>query len=454
MDIDLDIPRKLRPILQPHRYKIIHGGRGSSKSWSVARYLIVCALNSGERILCCREVQRSIRDSVHRLIGDQIQLMGLGGMFEITRDEIRCTSSGSMFIFTGLATNTVESIKSFEKVTKCWVEEGQTVSEKSWSLLIPTIRAPKSEIIVTMNPVHDDDPTYLRFIKGQHGLDDIVVIQMNASDNPFFPEVLRAEMERLKASDYDEYAHIWLGETKHRSNDVVFDRAKLRVAEFESQAGWLPLFGIDWGYANDPTIMAKCWFDAPNHALYIEHETVQSHCEIDMLPVWFETIPDAMRHVVRADNSRPELINYCKRAGFRRMMGARKWPGCDLDGVDYLRSLYEIVIHPRCPYTYAELRSLRYRTDNRTGNIMPELDANQRREVVTEDGQRLSVKDDALDAVRYAMEPLILGYKQKVPERDQPIETDGIGNPVRRPQIEQIGLQARIAMTKPNAWLY
>lgn len=454
MDIKLDLPSKLSPLWEPHRYKILHGGRGSSKSWSVARYLIICALSSGERILCCREVQRSIRDSVHRLIGDQIQLMGLGDRFEVTRDEIRCSESGSMFIFTGLATNTVESIKSYEKVTKCWVEEGQTVSEKSWSLLVPTIRAPGSEIIVTMNPVHDDDPTYVRFIKHQHSLDDIVVIQINASDNPWFPEVLRSEMERLKASDYDEYAHIWLGETKHRSNDVVFDRAKLHLQEFMPAPHWSRLFGADWGYSGDPTVMIKCWLDASNHALYVEHETVQFHCEIDMIPVWFDTIPDAGANVVRADSSRPELINYCRRNGYKRMMASRKWPGCDMDGVDYLRSLYDIYVHPRCPYTYAELRSLRYRVDPHTGNVLPEIDAKQRREVVTEEGERLSCKDDAVDSIRYAIEPLILGFKQKIDPPAEPEQLDMLGHPIRRvpDSIARQNLAAMIA--GPNSWMH
>lgn len=451
MDVNIDLPAKLAPLWEPHRYKILHGGRGSSKSWSVARYLIISALNSGERILCCREVQRSIRDSVHRLIGDQIQLMGLGNRFEVTRDEIRCTASGSMFIFTGLATNTVESIKSFEKVTKCWVEEGQTVSEKSWSLLIPTIRAPGSEIIVTMNPVHDDDPTYIRFIKNQRSLNDIVVIQINAIDNPWFPEVLRSEMERLKQSDYDEYAHVWLGETKHRSNDVVIDRSKLHLEEFTVQAGWSPLYGVDWGYASDPTVMLKIWFDAPNHALYIEHETVRTRCEIDMLPVWFESIPGAQANVIRADNSRPELINYCKRAGFRKMLSARKWPGCDKDGVDYLRSLYDIYVHPDCQYTYAELRSLRYRIDKHTGNVLPEIDALTRREVVTEGGERISVKDDAVDSIRYALEPVILGYKQKIDPAPEAEQLDRIGNPVRK-MPDQLARQQIAALRNPNGW--
>jgi phage terminase large subunit len=425
----------------------------SSKSWSVARFLIACALNPGERILCCREVQRSIKDSVHRLIGDQIQLMGLGQFFDITRDEIRCITSGSMFVFTGLATNTVESIKSFEAITRCWVEEGQTVSEKSWSLLIPTIRAPKSEIIITMNPVHDDDPTYVRFIKNRSDLQDIIVIQINATDNPWFPEVLKTEMNRLKAADYDEYCHIWLGETKHRSNDVVLDRDKLHLAEFEVQSGWSPLYGVDWGYAADPTVMIRAWFDAPNHALYVDYETVQFHCENDMLVAWFDTIPDARSHVVRADNARPEHINFCRRSGYKKMTAARKWPGCDMDGVDYLRSLYDIYVHPRCPYTYAELRSLRYRTDKHTGDVLPGLDTKMRRKAVTESGEELSVKDDACDAIRYSIEPLILGFKQKIPECEEAPMLDQLGHPMQRVP-DQIMRQQIKALARPNGWMY
>ena len=450
--IQLDIPSKLGQLLRPHRYKILTGGRGSSKSWSVARWLILCALQGKERILCCREVQRSIRDSVHRLIGDQIQLMGLGAHFEVTRDEIRCPATGSMFVFSGLATNTVESIKSFEAVTKCWVEEGQTVSEKSWSLLIPTIRAPKSEIIVTMNPIHDDDPTYVRFIKGQHGLDDCIVIEINAQDNPWFPEVLRKEMERLKATDYDEYCHVWLGQTKRRSNDVVFDPGKIHLEEFEPKITWRPWFGVDWGYSSDPTVMLKGWMDDANHALYIEHETVQFQCEIDMVPVWFDSIPGAKESVVRADNARPEMINYCKRAGFKRMMSAKKWRNCALDGVDYIRSLYDIYIHPRCPHTYWELKSMRYHVDAYTGNVLQDLATDMRRNVTTDQGDTLSCKDDCLDALRYGIEPWILGHKIKIPETEEKLPEDRFGNPQRR--LPEPAMRERfVTLLNPNGWM-
>jgi phage terminase large subunit len=158
-----DFPKKLQFLFDPHRYKVAYGGRGSGKSWSMARALLLQASNKPLRILCAREVQKSIKQSVHTLLNDQIQALGLGPLYEVLESEIR-SRSGSSFSFTGLATNTVESIKSFEGCDIVWVEEAQTVSKKSWDILIPTIRKPNSEIWVSFNPNIDTDDTYTRFV--------------------------------------------------------------------------------------------------------------------------------------------------------------------------------------------------------------------------------------------------------------------------------------------------
>lgn len=203
-------PSKLKPLFQSARYKVFHGGRGSGKSWGVARALLILARQKKLRILCTREVQKSIKDSVHALLSDQIAALGFGKDFQVLETEIRCTVTGSVFLFGGLQQHTVESIKSFEGCDIVWVEEAQSVSGKSWDVLIPTIRKPGSEIWVTLNPQLESDETYQRFIAIPPP--GAVVIEMNYTDNPWFPEVLEAErIHAQKTMKREKYAHIWEG---------------------------------------------------------------------------------------------------------------------------------------------------------------------------------------------------------------------------------------------------
>ena len=211
-------PGKLRFLFKPYRYKVAYGGRGSGKSWGFARALIVKAAKDPLRILCAREVQRSIKQSVHQLLTDQIQSMGYGAFFEVLENEIRGIN-GSQISFTGLANNTVESIKSFEGMDICWVEEAQTVSKRSWDILIPTIRKPESEIWVTFNPDLDTDDTYKRFVINPP--DNSKVIKINYNDNPWFPGVLNAERLHSKATSED-YDNIWLGECKTAVDGAIY----------------------------------------------------------------------------------------------------------------------------------------------------------------------------------------------------------------------------------------
>lgn len=203
-------PAKLKPLFQASRYKVLHGGRGSGKSWGIARALIIQARSRRVRILCTREVQKSIKDSVHALLSDQIQALGFGGDFEVLETEIRCKATGSVILFAGLQQHTVESIKSFEGCDYVWVEEAQVVSGKSWDVLIPTIRKPGSEIWISLNPQLDSDETYQKFIATPPP--GAWVCEMNYSDNPWFPAVLEAERQHAqKTMRPEKYRHIWEG---------------------------------------------------------------------------------------------------------------------------------------------------------------------------------------------------------------------------------------------------
>lgn len=214
-------PAKLKPLFSPCRYKILHGGRGSGKSWGVARALIILARQKRMRVLCTREVQKSIKDSVHALLGDQIRALGFGADFDILETEIRCMVTGSVFLFGGLQQHTVESIKSFEGCDVVWVEEAQVVSGKSWDVLIPTVRKDGSEIWITLNPQLDSDETYQRFIANpQPGA---WVCEMNYSDNPFFPDVLEAErLHAQKTMKAEKYRHIWEGKCMPAVDGAIY----------------------------------------------------------------------------------------------------------------------------------------------------------------------------------------------------------------------------------------
>jgi len=243
--IDIDILDKLLFLINEQwRYKVAYGGRGSGKSYAFADACLIKAMNSKTRILCARQLQTSIRDSVHKLLCDRIFALKMESWFEITREAIRCTN-GSEFIFKGIQNNVME-IKSMEGVDICWVEEAQSVSDESWEVLIPTIRKEGSEIWVTFNPDRDDDSTYRRFVKNPPP--DCKSVLVNYMDNPYFPETLRKEMEYCKEVDYPRYEHIWLGHTIMETEAQIF-KGKFELLEFEAEPYTQFFYGADWGFA-------------------------------------------------------------------------------------------------------------------------------------------------------------------------------------------------------------
>lgn len=227
-EIDAQFPDKLAFLFEPARYKVAHGGRGSAKSWGFARALLIQAAQKPLRVLCTREVQRSIKDSVHKLLSDQIEGLGLGKLYDILATEIRC-KNGSEFIFAGLSTQTVESIKSFEGIDIVWIEEAQAVSKRSWDVLTPTIRKPGSEIWVSFNPELETDETYRRFVLTPPA--GSVVEQLNWRDNPWFPPELEAERQDTLKRDPDSYENIWEGVPRRSVSGAIYakeiDRAYL-----------------------------------------------------------------------------------------------------------------------------------------------------------------------------------------------------------------------------------
>ena len=228
-------PNKLDFLFEHHRYKVAYGGRGSGKSWGFARALLALGASKTLRILCAREVQKSIKDSVHTLLNDQIQALGLGAFYEVLESEIR-GMNGTQIRFAGLATNTVESIKSFEGCNIVWVEEAQTVSKRSWDILIPTIRKEGSEIWVTFNPDIDTDDTYQRFVVNKP--DNAHVVKINYYDNPWFPRVLEEERLHSKLTNPD-YSNIWEGECKAAVDGAIYSN-EIREAQENGRITTVP----------------------------------------------------------------------------------------------------------------------------------------------------------------------------------------------------------------------
>jgi phage terminase large subunit len=224
------LPPKLEPFeKRPARYKVAYGGRGSGKSWGVARLLLDFGTRSRLRVLCAREIMRTISESVHQLLRDQISELGLSGFYTVTDNAIR-GANGTEFYFAGLRTQDAHKLKSYEGVDICWVEEAQVVSKRSWDILLPTIRKPLSEIWVTFNPELDTDETYQRFVANPP--EQSVVVKMNYGDNPWFPEVLELERRTLLARDPEAHRNVWEGECRSAVEGAIY--AKEVAALYES----------------------------------------------------------------------------------------------------------------------------------------------------------------------------------------------------------------------------
>lgn len=363
------------------RYIAVKGGRGSGKSRSVATALNLRAAAKPLRILCVREIQKSIRDSSKRLLDDDAERNGLAGFYTSLETEVR-GANGSLFLFAGLRSN-IDSIKSMEGIDICWVEEAQSVSKTSLETLIPTIRKPGSQIIFTWNPKHETDP-----IEEMFGRDDLPpdtrLKTVNYVDNPWFPEVLKKEADYDLKRDPEKYNHVWMGGYLRNSESRVF--RNWTVEEFEAPADALFRLGADWGFASDPSVLVRCHI--VGRKLYIDYEAHMVGCEIMDLPSLFMSVPGAEKWPITADSARPETISHMRNNGFPKIQAAVKGPKSIEDGIEWLKS-FDIVVHPRCRHTIDELTMYSYKTDPLTQLVLPLLE---------------DKNNHIIDALRYACE--------------------------------------------------
>ena len=316
--------------------------------------------------VCVREIQRTLNQSVKKLIEGKIQSLNLGQYFEVQDSRIK-SQNGGVIIFEGMQNHTADSIKSLEGFDIAWVEEAQSLSQRSLDLLRPTIRKPKSELWFSWNPNLETDPVDA-LLRGETPPPEAKVVKVNYRDNPWLPDVLRAELDYDQKRDPDKFAHIWLGEYQRNSEARVF--RNWTIEEFETNENAAFRLGADWGFSVDPSVLVRCYIDG--RKLYVDHEAYMVGCEIDQLPDLFARVPDSDRWFITADSARPETISYMRKHGYPKINAAIKGAKSIEEGIEFLKS-FDIAVHPRCVHLIDELTLYSYKTDPLTGEVMPAL---------------------------------------------------------------------------------
>lgn len=383
------------------RIIVIYGGRGAAKSWCVSQGLILSSIREQLRILCTREIQDSIASSVHSLLINTVHNMQMGNCFNFTRDKLTNIYQ-SEFWFAGMrdAAKT-RQLKSFEGADICWVEEADNVSRESWSILLPTIRKNNSKIIITLNPTDIDGATYQDFIVNPKH--DSLVVKINYDENEMLSDSMLKQIEYDKKNmDPDDFAHIWLGEPRVRSEAQIF-KNKYEIKEFETHAlqdieQQRFFYGVDWGFSQDPTTMIRCYIS--DGYLWIDYEIGAVQCELQDTARLFEKIPQSRNWKIYADSARPESIAYMNREGFN-IHGVKKAraerestssSGYVEDGIEYLKNFKKIIIHPRCEKTIDEFRKYSYKIDRNTNEVLTTIEDKH---------------NHYIDALRYALSQYI-----------------------------------------------
>jgi phage terminase large subunit len=384
--LEIQTPEWALPLFEPCRYKAAFGGRGSGKSHMFAEMLIEeHIMNPNQSSVCVREIQKSLNQSVKRLLELKIEELNAGEFFEVQDAVIKSRRGNGRIIFQGMQNHTADSIKSLEGYDRAWVEEAQNFSETSLSLLRPTIRKPGSELWFTWNPRNETDPVNW-LLRGDNPPPQSVVIEVNFQDNPWFPDVLKDEMEYDMRRDPDKFQHVWKGAYLQNSQSRVF--RNWCIEEFDAPPDAIHRLGADWGFAVDPTVLVRCHISG--RKLYVDFEAYMVGCEITDTPDLFMQIPDSEKWPIVADSARPETISHMRRNGFPKIMSAVKGPKSVEEGIEWLKitiSLFtRVYVH-----TIDELMLYSYKTDPSTNQVLPILE---------------DKKNHVIDALRYACEAI------------------------------------------------
>lgn len=392
-DIQVYAPKAFAGLARRSRYKAWWGGRGSGKSWQIARALIAKAYTEHTRIGCLREFQTSIQDSVHQVLKSQIHQMGLDHWFDVTQKTITSRTTGTEFLFKGLHHN-VSEIKSLEGIKIAWVEEAQSVGKESWQVLIPTIREADSEIWATFNQRDDTDETYKRFVINPPP--NAIITPVTWQDNPYFPKELNDERLYMQRTDPEAYEWIWGLATRQISDAMIF-KGKCLIHAFTPPHDPPPRWfqGLDFGFSTDPMAFVRCYVtkEPDGEHLWIYEESYGHGVEFEQFDAFFSKCNGVKSWPIKADSARPETISYIKRKGYN-CTAAEKWPGSVEDGITHLRGFAVIHIHERCKHMAQESRLYCYKVDRITGEVLP---------IVVDKNNHM------WDAVRYALD----GYIKK-----------------------------------------
>lgn len=405
-------------------FKCFRGGRGGMKTWQVGRSMLKKGFMHKEKMLCGREYQNSMADSVQALMKDQSSQLGLDEFYSHT-DSATSGRNGTEMLYKGLKNN-INSLKSLEGMKRLWIEEAQTISQNTLDVLLPTLRQPEIEIIITYNPDAEDDPIH-KFVNGLPP-ELCYTTHVNWYDNPWLPEALKIQkdlrLRRIEEATNDEereleqeaYDRIWLGKCRGTSHSRIFAgkcmqqdfRVERRIDEVTGQAGYFingkpaygPYFGVDWGFSGSPTAACRVWIS--DECCWIDHELYEYRLDIDDTNEKLNAIPLLSEHIVRADPARPESISFCSRdhvnkhgnviPGIKQLVGAEKWPESVEEGIRILRGFRKIIFHTRCTNFYEESRLYSYKIDAKTGDVLRDI---------------VKKFDNLWDSLRYALAPYI-----------------------------------------------
>lgn len=428
--IDDPIPDKLLFLTQEKkRYKVVKGGRGSTKSQSIARSLIDRASKKPLQILCTREYQNSIKDSVHKLLCRIIRLKNLNNpllrnAFKLYETKIT-NANGSEFLFSGL--QNIDSLKSIDEIDICWIAEASSVTLDHFKKLTPSIRKEGSEIWIDFNPESEEDPVYARFCQyvdsegekqdmpDSYESKNVILETINWDENPFFPDVLEIERQECLRTMPDEYDHIWGGELNVKSEALIF-KDKYEVKEFDyPDINYVEyqryLQGADFGYTKDPSVLIRAFIkkEGIKTNLYICNEAYGHKIEINGLSLLYNEIDDVKDWTIKGDCSEPATISYLAQdydeetgeKGFD-IVSCKKFPGSVQAGINFLRSFDKIYIHPRCIETAKEFRLYAYKVDKKTGKIAKKVGADGKSKYII-----LDKNNHCLDGVRYLLDDYI-----------------------------------------------
>lgn len=409
-ELVIETAEVFEPLLQPARYKGVHGGRGSGKSHFFADLWLDENVRQKLDCVMLRETLKSLEFSVKKLLESKIAKYNAGLYFEV-QDRRILSKAGGVTIFEGMQNHTADSIKSLEGFDRAWFEEAQNASDKSLTLLRPTIRKVGSELWFSWNPEKETDPIDA-MLRGEVKPKDSIIVEANYMDNPWFTQELKDEMEFDRARDFEKYEHVWLGKYWSNAESRIFKN--WIVEEFERPDGTIYRLGADWGFSIDPSVLIRCSIEG--NRLYVDYEAYMIGCEIVNLPDLFDRVPESRKWFIRADSARPETISHMQKNGYPKIQPAAKGKGSIEEGIAFLQS-FDIVVHPRCKHLIDELSSYSYKRDPLTDQVLP----------VIEDKN-----NHVIDALRYACEGI--RKANKIPRKVTP--------QIRLPHVSSTGWMA------------